>query len=709
MKLTVAAAVTTTCIALSQAIQPGAAPAEPATLRDLELGDLNFLHTTDTHGWHAGHLLEPSFSADWGDYISFSEHLREKLEAAGKDLLVIDTGDRIEGNGLYDASDPRGKYTFGIFTQQHIDILCSGNHELYKNSSAEDDYTKLVPTYKDNYLASNLEIIDPKTGELEPLAPRYRTFTTRNGVKIMAFGFIFDFTRNGKNTVVIPVEQAVKFPWFQTAVTTADIDLFVVVGHVALRSQEFEVIHRAIRAIKPDTPIQFFGGHYHIRDYRIFDDKAHALASGRFMETIGFQSISNLKSDDITFHRRYIDNNLYSLMHHSNTTPSTFPTPRGLNTSAMITQSRTALNLDQTFGCTPQPYWMSRTPFPSNDSIFSLLTNHIFPSIVNPNRLNKTRLMITNTGAIRFDIFAGPFTRDSTYIVSPFTSNLSYIPDVPYYLAKQILPILNGQDPQTTDALALATLKQRWKFHLTDLAPPEQQARNAARSSIASSPAEQRYRKAHPDPSTNPPHQNVLEARPSSDSDSVSLLPLHKLEQQHHPHDQPPSPPSAHRPLTPGYTTHDDLSNHGDDTLHAPIQFYGVPNCVQTLISSPKSIPTSRSTFSILTSLNDTDNENVDLVFNHFLAPYILTILNTLNTHNSSSASPSSHGNDVENLACKRDRPLALEARGKAKRYTEDDVSNYMPGETFTSLLARWVGENWAENCKDEKDTKLEL
>ena len=29
-----------------------------APLRDLEFGQLNFLHTTDTHGWLAGHLQE---------------------------------------------------------------------------------------------------------------------------------------------------------------------------------------------------------------------------------------------------------------------------------------------------------------------------------------------------------------------------------------------------------------------------------------------------------------------------------------------------------------------------------------------------------------------------------------------------------------------------------------------------------------------------
>jgi 2',3'-cyclic-nucleotide 2'-phosphodiesterase (5'-nucleotidase family) len=40
------------------ASQPSAPSPVEAPLRDLTWGQLNFLHTTDTHGWHAGHLQE---------------------------------------------------------------------------------------------------------------------------------------------------------------------------------------------------------------------------------------------------------------------------------------------------------------------------------------------------------------------------------------------------------------------------------------------------------------------------------------------------------------------------------------------------------------------------------------------------------------------------------------------------------------------------
>jgi 2',3'-cyclic-nucleotide 2'-phosphodiesterase (5'-nucleotidase family) len=44
------------------AIQPSAPDAIPAPIRDLQWGQLNFLHTTDTHGWLAGHLQEYGFA-----------------------------------------------------------------------------------------------------------------------------------------------------------------------------------------------------------------------------------------------------------------------------------------------------------------------------------------------------------------------------------------------------------------------------------------------------------------------------------------------------------------------------------------------------------------------------------------------------------------------------------------------------------------------
>lgn len=50
-----------------------------------------------SHGWHAGHLQEPQYSADFGDYISFVKHMRRLADEKEADLVVVDTGDRAEG------------------------------------------------------------------------------------------------------------------------------------------------------------------------------------------------------------------------------------------------------------------------------------------------------------------------------------------------------------------------------------------------------------------------------------------------------------------------------------------------------------------------------------------------------------------------------------------------------------------------------------
>ncbi|KAI7121405.1 hypothetical protein KC324_g18330, partial [Hortaea werneckii] len=496
---------------LVSAAQPSAPSPISAPLRSLPWASgknsLNFLHTTDTHGWHAGHLQEPQYSADWGDYISFASHLHDRADADGSDLLLIDTGDRVEGNGLYDASDPKGYWTFnGIFEEQPIDVITSGNHELYLANTSRRESDVVVPAYRQNYIASNLDIRDVESdgqdADFRPLAARYRKFTTKNnGIRILAFGFLFNFHNNANNTRVQPVQETLKEKWFQDALREEDVDLFLVAGHVPVReSEEYDAVYRAIRAVKWDTPIVFFGGHTHVRDFKRWEDKAMGIESGRYLETIGFLSMKGLKggggrkengdvevqnghdteeSEETTsspttptrrtkkslqYNRMYIDNNLHSFHHHTKTNSTTFPTEHGRNVSAQIEHARHTLNLNQTFGCVPQTYWLNRAPYPSNTSLLSLLADRILPesfaaysTITSPTANNPSNhhhhqnqrpsIILTNTGALRFDLFQGPFTLDSTFLISPFTSGFRMIRDVPFSAADRVLGLLNSEGP----------------------------------------------------------------------------------------------------------------------------------------------------------------------------------------------------------------------------------------------------------------------
>ena len=505
----------------------------------------------------------------------------------------MDTGDRIEGNGLYDASEPKGKYTLKIFGEQHVDLLCSGNHELYKNTSSENEYYETVPMFLGDYLASNLDIIDPKTGEQRALAQRFKKFTTKNqGIRVLAFGFLFNFRGNSNNTIVQRVQDTIQEKWFQEAIRDREVDLFLVIGHVPLRTQEFASLFKAIREQQWDVAIQFFGGHTHIRDYAKYDSKAYGLESGRYMETIGFMSITGVptggKSDSKSvdaaiphvarvaspqFSRRYIDNNLFSFHQHTNLNEKTFPTEHGRNVSSMIASARETLRLDKTFGCAPRDYWTNRAPYPSKHSIFSWLQDEVLEDMVlDANRADVPRIVIVNTGALRFDVFKGPFTVDTTYTVSPFTSGFRFIKDVPFSVAKRLLPIINQEVPQL------------W-------------------------PASQSFAFKGPVRSYQPNTIQVDEQL-SLASEQIPLGNGHALDQEVE--------------LTPGYTTVDDAGSDGDDTIHSPIKFYRVPNALESRIGFPAAAMEKHEI--------PTDPVSVDLVYVDFIETYILLALKFLGT-----------------------------------------------------------------------------
>ena len=607
---------------LATCSQPSAPKPISAPLRELPwtTSGINFLHTTDTHGWHGGHLQEPQYSADWGDYISFAHHLRQRADDDGSDLLVIDSGDRVEGNGLYDASDPKGIYTSSIFKHQHIDVITAGNHELYKANTSDEEYATRVPDFKDSYIASNIDIRN-KDGELVPLAARFRKFTTQNrGVRVLAFGFLYDFQGNANNTHVQKVEDTVKEDWFQDAIKDKDVDLYLVAGHVPVRdTPEFDTIYKAIRDANWDTPIVFFGGHTHIRDYRKWEKKAYGIESGRYMETIGFMSISNLGSDKSNnkietkaspkFSRMYIDNNLYSLHHHSSTNSSTFPTALGKNVSAAIHTDRKKLKLDKTFGCAPHDYWLNRAEYPSKTSLLSLLEEHILPdTFTTPNSSANPAIVVTNSGALRFDVFAGPFTTDTTYQLCPFTSAFRQIRNVPYAAATQVLPLLNNQGPiPLRDLLSFVKGEEGWGEHrIDDLVPHLPQMKDASL-----------------------PKQFV----------NREQVPMNGEKD------------GDKEPQVPGYTTHDDAGDDGDDTVHAPITFYRVPNCVGSDIGFKAD--------------DDEHPETLDLIYNEFIQDWVLLALRYLGIN-----------------------------------YGEENTRVALEGKTFTDVISDWVGEHW--ECEGE-------
>ena len=121
------------------------------------------------------------------------------------------------------------------------------------------------------------------------------------------------------------------------ALSYEDTEVFVIASHIPVRVfPEMKIIINAIRRAHPLAIIQFMGGHSHVRDFAVVDDRSTALESGRFLETIGWLSIDKVNSKSLLpipkFSRSYIDFNVRSLSIHTNTSlekdeQDTFPHP----------------------------------------------------------------------------------------------------------------------------------------------------------------------------------------------------------------------------------------------------------------------------------------------------------------------------------------------------------------------------------------------
>ncbi|KAH0602263.1 uncharacterized protein H6S33_009873 [Morchella sextelata] len=527
-------------INLATAIQPSARdPLPNQQFRDLKWGQLNFLHTTDNHGWHAGHLQEPQYSADFGDYISFVKHMRRLADEKEADLVVVDTGDRAEGNGLWDASDPKGNYTRNFYHKLDIDVITNGNHELYNKTTAQNEFDEMIPYYNGKYVASNVDI--DVEGKWEPFANRSHKLVTKNlGLKITSFGFLFNFTGNYNNTRVKAPSEVIKEDWFHEAISDKDVDLFMVIGHIDVEDHELGMVLAAIREINPDTPVQIFGGHSHLRKFVQYDDKSTALESGRYFETVGFLSIDGLATkakkaaSKLNFFRRYIDANRVGYQHHTGANEDTFDTPEGLEMSAELTKYRAELGLDRLIGCAPQDWSLNKDMYGSPNNWYTFLEETVLPKVVtNKDRHDVPRIIFINTGSQRFDVFKGPFTYDTSFLVSPFTSKFRFAPNVPWEYASQLREYFEDDSNPY--------------FHT--LGGPEREGPRPQALKSNSFRVNQRQ-------------QNVLVNG---------------------------APPT----IVPGYTTRDDFGDDGDDTVHSRIIWHFAPKVIQGNASFPDGWETS--------------------------------------------------------------------------------------------------------------------
>lgn len=286
---------------------------------------------------------------------------------------------------------------------------------------------------------------------------------------------------NSNASQVIEARDLVRQPWFTEALASPDpVDVFVLLGHNPIRVTDpvssFKPVIDAVRASHPRTPIQVLGGHTHIRDFVVYDESAVGLESGRYCETLGWLSMSGFNassssnslyrgvanprgvpnpsrpavpdpdpdrkasSSPFVFSRRYLDWNRKTFIYHVNQTESTYDYHSGRRVTGEVARLREELRLGRVYGCAPRDYCVSCVPFTDPRNIFPGV---IYPAVAavvrNDTRRHRARIVLGNTGAIRFDLHKGPFTWDDNFIVAPFRDVFLYIPDVPFDKAAAVV------------------------------------------------------------------------------------------------------------------------------------------------------------------------------------------------------------------------------------------------------------------------------
>ncbi|KIM77791.1 hypothetical protein PILCRDRAFT_825024 [Piloderma croceum F 1598] len=539
--------------------------------RPLEWGDLNIIHTTDSHGWLLGHQKtsspEPNYIATLGEFASFVTHMKALAKEKDVDLLLVDSGDLHDGTGLSDGFPPGGVDAHDsnkFMLELPYDLMAIGNHELYIYNNTLDMYKNFAPKLDGRYLSSNVNITVPgKDGRAMsvPVGERYRKFKTQKGRQITALGVLYDFTGNDKNTTVQSPADMVKEPWFAEAIKDQP-DVFLLTGHMPVSNDDWPVVHGAVRAVHPDTPIIILGGHTHIRDCNQPDGRSIALESGRYMETIGWLSAKLDKkgnTGNITFSRRYLDTNAVTYEYHTGTSSRTFDTSLGKSITQGLNKLAQTFDLGSLFGIAPQDYFLSRAPYPSNNSVLTLLAQEVLPVslAINNSRSSIPNVILTNSGSLRFDLYSGNFTKNDQLTVSPFTDAFLYIPNVTAGVVNMVLPALNN---------AGANQRREYTERETEL-----------------------YRRGYVDMK----YRAWLEDMAARTSE---------VEKR------------AAANLTLGYVTKDSCPGVGDDTSHAPLPFFSTPDFIG---STPPSVP---------------DDTPIDLVFVDFIEDQLLGILNNVQT-----------------------------------------------------------------------------
>ena len=403
----------------------------PSAAGLLPLADVNFLVTTDVHSFLASHHHpdhDPLLDADFGSLASFVQHARTLADKAGKDLFVFDNGDSVDGTGLSSSTAVHGAAVFPLLAQMPYDALNCGNHELYQDATvlegllgpgslgggaAADSY---IGHWNGSYLTSNIDLA--RTGE--PLGSRFVVLEGKHGARVLVLGFLYDMPDHCGAVNVTHVAEAVRRPWFAKALAT-EADAIVVLAHMHYTDPLTSVLLRAIRSVRPATPVQFLTGHSHIRAWTRLDARATSFEAGHYADTCGFAAFNlSASSAAVPFEHVQVEMNRAALAAAAGVPLASFDTPAGLQISKAIAAARARLGVSTVLGCSAAHFAID-APLNMSTSIWRLYMEEVAPAALLHPPKAAAQWFVTSTGALRYDLFAGGVTVDDVGIRAPHT------------------------------------------------------------------------------------------------------------------------------------------------------------------------------------------------------------------------------------------------------------------------------------------------
>jgi len=216
-----------------------------------------------------------------------------------------------------------------------------------------------------------------------------------------------------------------------------------------------------VREYHRKKPLILLSGHGHILFYQDLDNNSFTIESGCFFQNLGvirfrlegpFEDLSDAIEPHyqiVDLSHEWIDTNINVFYNMTNLTSETFPTSAGLQVRQLTDELFNSLGLNQTIGCMPPqpPMYNPALPFLDPTSLYNIYLTSVLPSIIFNNSRNVTAVGLSNTGMLRYPLFAGEVILDDIYTIDPFHENYYAVFDIQGTNLFQLLMAMNHTRP----------------------------------------------------------------------------------------------------------------------------------------------------------------------------------------------------------------------------------------------------------------------